>query len=179
VAAANPTASAGELFSLLADDKALPADIRLAIARKPVAKTLGGCENLIGVARELTAPRKVRRKAASEIAVIFLPKYPGRKRTARRTKFPADEYGFVIDPKIARELRDAKFRLEKPPPRKKADSYGFARKATKLQERIIAIQNTLQCPCPSKYGIEDLRSDDKRLRILKATSRNQTHSGAR
>jgi len=167
VAAANPTASAGELFSLLADDKALPADIRLAIARKPVAKTLGGCENLLGVARELTAPPKVRRKAASEMAVIFLPKYPGRKRTARRTKFPADEYGFVIDPKIARELRDAKFRLVKPPPGKKADSYGFARKATKLQERIIAIRNTLQCPCPSKYGIEDLRSDGARLRELK------------
>jgi hypothetical protein len=51
-----------------------------------------------------------RREAASQIAEFFLPKHTGGKKP-RRGKFPPDEFGFAVDPEVARELRDSKMKL--------------------------------------------------------------------
>jgi hypothetical protein len=56
---------------------------------------------------------------------------------------------------LARELRDAKLQLAcLRLSSKKLTPYAVAQKASKLQARIKEIQESLQCPCPSKYGLK-------------------------
>ena len=46
---------------------------------------------------------------------------------------------------------------------RKLTPYTVAKRASELQTRISAIQKTLQCPCPSKYGLEEFKRDNLRL----------------
>jgi hypothetical protein len=102
--------------------------------------------------QDATAPPAERRKAALEAARFFLPEKPGS--TSRRGKFPPDECGFSVDPNLAKELRDAKLQLASLRlSSKKLTPYAVAQKASKLQARIKEIQESLQCPCPSKYRL--------------------------
>ena len=117
------------------------------------------------IAQDATVTPAERRKAASQAALHLLPKYFGRKKS-RRGKFPADEYGFAIDPKLARELRDLKLQLSCLPQLKKLTAYTIAQRATKLQIRIGEIQQSLQCPCPSGYGLKQIQGDQERVKIL-------------
>jgi len=65
---------------------------------------------LFTVAQDTAASLADRRKAASQAAEFFLPKN-ARGKKSRRGKFPPDEHGFVVDPELARELRDSKLKL--------------------------------------------------------------------
>jgi uncharacterized protein (UPF0147 family) len=131
---------------------------------------------LLRIVQDATATPTERRKAAAEAARFLLPKNPEPKKL-RRGKFPADEYGFSVDPNLARELRDAKLqlgclRLSS----RKLTPYAMAKKASKLQARIKEIQESLQCPCPSKYSLTytvdgaevpgEIVRDKERLTIL-------------
>jgi hypothetical protein len=49
---------------------------------------------------------------------------------------------------------------------KKRTPYAIAQQARNLHARIEEIQRSLQCPCPSRYGLKQLKSDDERLNIL-------------
>jgi hypothetical protein len=179
-AAANPTPTANELAVVLAKDQALPADARMAIARKallfgpsrsmhsrsaapnghgkppskPGTKTgpereannkgsaskEGGAiaakpglatDLLFAIVQDTAANAADRRKAASQIAEFFLPKDAGGKKP-RRGKFPPDECGFVVDPELARELRDSKFKLSCLKLAKKRTPYAVAQEARNL-----------------------------------------------
>jgi len=132
---------------------------------KREASTFATLDLLLSVAQDVTATPAERRKAASEVARYFLPKNSVRKKS-RRGKFPPDECGFAVDPNLARELRDTKLRLACLPLAKKLTPYALAQKATKLQARIGEIQQLLQCPCPSKYGLKKFKLDSDRLDIL-------------
>jgi hypothetical protein len=55
---------------------------------------------------------------------------------------------------VARELRDTKLELARLSKRK-FTPHAFAQKAAKLQARIKEIHESLQCPCPSKYSLND------------------------
>jgi len=214
VASCNPTATRHEFLLILARDQTLPADIRIAIARKSFpavtsrslerdtnkafaslvpeprsteystnaeldrtdksaaptnrdAKRMGpksfpALELLLSIAQDTTASAAERRKAGSEVAAYFLPKYAGGKKSRCR-KFAPDECGFVVDPDLARELRDCKLRLASLPLAKKITPYNVAQRARKIQARIRAIHETLQCPCPSKYGHDMIERDRIRL----------------
>jgi hypothetical protein len=108
---------------------------------------------VLRIAQDATATPMERRKAAAEAARFLLPKYPGPKKS-RRGKFLPDECGFAVDPNLARELRDAKLQLScLRLSSKKFTPYAFAQKAGKLQARIKEIQESLECPCPSKYRL--------------------------
>jgi hypothetical protein len=131
---------------------------------------------LLRMAQDATATPMERRKAAAEAARFLLPKKPVPKK-ARRGKFPPDEYGFSVDPNLARELRDAKLQLGcLRRSSKKLTPYAVAQKASKLHARIKEIQESLQSPCPSKYrltysvdGAEvpgEIVRDNERLTIL-------------
>ena len=74
------------------------------------AQSLAALDPLLRVTQDITAVEEVRRRAAADIALFFLPHYLGR-RTKKRKKFPADEFGFAVDPKRARELRDLDLEL--------------------------------------------------------------------
>jgi hypothetical protein len=137
--------------------------------------TLPTLDLLLRMAQDATAPLAERRKAASEAARFLLPKKPWSKKSRR--KYPPDECGFSVDPNLARELRDAKLQLGSLRiSSKKLTPYAVARKASKLQAQIKEIQESLQCPCPSKYrltysvdGAEvpgEIVRDGERLAIL-------------
>jgi hypothetical protein len=73
--------------------------------------TLPTFDLLLRMVQDAAATPTERLKAASEAARFLLPKEPGPKKS-RRGKFPPDEYGFSVDPNLARELRDAKLQLD-------------------------------------------------------------------
>jgi hypothetical protein len=203
-ASASPKAAPHDLLSILMDGQTLPADTRMAVAAKVVPATTSRSKNnragksvtntsgsrskkgpaslaplyfLLGVAQDTGASPEERRRAASQAAQYFLPKNPKGKKTFRRRKFPADEYGFAIDPQLAKELRDIKLKLACLPLSSTSRSpYAIAQKSSKLQARIKEIKDSLQCPCPSEYrlkhyidraevGAEIVRDSD-RLKIL-------------
>jgi hypothetical protein len=76
-------------------------------------------------------------------------------------QFPPDEYGFVVDPELATELRDSKSKLACLNLDKKRTPHAIAQEARTLQARI-----EVQCPCPSRYGGKQLVSDIERLKIF-------------
>jgi hypothetical protein len=200
-AAANPAPTTNELVLVLAKDQDLPADTRMAIARKallfgpsrsmhsrsvapnghgskPGTKTgpdrdKGGgaipakaglaTDLLFAIARDTAARAADRRKAASQIAEFFLPKDTKGKKL-RRGKFPPDEYGFVVDPELARELRDSQLKLACLRLDKKRTPYAFAQEVRNLRARIEEIQRSLQCSCPSRYGLKQRKNDHDRLK---------------
>ena len=120
---------------------------------------------LLTVVQDTAARLADRRKAASEAAEFFLPKNARRKKPRRR-KFLPDEYGFVVDPELASELRDSKLKLACLGHGKNCRPHAVAQKARKLQARIEEIQRSLQCPCPSKYTNEHFTRDKERLAVF-------------
>jgi len=134
---------------------------RGAIAAKPGSAP----DLLLSIARDTAAKDADRRKAATQIAEFFLPKHTGEKKP-RRGKFPPDEFGFAVDPELARELRDSKTKLSSLERERKRTPHAFAQKARNLHARIEEIQRSLQCPCPSRYGVKQIRSDYERLKIF-------------
>ena len=120
---------------------------------------------LFSVAQDTAATHADRRKAALQVAEFFRPKN-ARGKKSHRSKFPPDEYGFVIDPNLARELRDSTLKLACLKLDKKRTPYAIAREARNLHARIGEIQRSLQCPCPSKYGLKQLERDNERLKIF-------------
>ena len=90
----------------------------------------------------------------------------------------ADEYGFVISPKIASEYRDAKLLLQKLKDCNGSIRPGNVRQADKARSRLAAIFRSLEPPPPSKYGMyrrhrsdqpvaqDQFQQDQKRLSEL-------------
>jgi hypothetical protein len=141
---------------------------------------------LFSIAQDTATTAAERRQAASELAQYFLPKNPNKKKS-RGGNFHPDEHGFVVDPDLARELRDASLELAcLPLVKRKFTPYAMAQKASKLQARIKEIQQSLQCPCPSKYKLTDefdgtkidgqIPRDNDRLKILGACRQEDVHS---
>jgi hypothetical protein len=202
VTADTPASTLNGLIIVLAKDQRLPADIRMAAARKAslfgssrsignrsvapnghgskpetkagpdrnkedakAAKADLATDLLIAIARDTAANAADRRNAASQIAEFFLPK-DTRGKKPRRGKFPSDECGFAVDLELARELRDSKLKLSSLESERKRTPHAFAQKSRNLHARIEEIQRSLQCPCPSRYGAKQIRSDYERLKIL-------------
>jgi hypothetical protein len=160
-AAAHPVAGWQELLSVLMDDQALPADTRLVIAQKSRsaaarsnkarAKTTNAksaatssqkqaaveLDSLFRLARNASLTEEERRKAAARMARVLLPATPTGDPSWSRAV--ADEYGFVISPKIASEYRDAKLLLQK-----LEDSNGSISQADKARARLAAIRRSLE-----------------------------------
>jgi hypothetical protein len=107
---------------------------------------------LFGIVRDRAAEPTEQHSAALALAQYFLPKKSFVKKP--RQEFVADECGFVIEPNVARELRDLKLELDHLPlSSKKRSPHIVARKSAQLQKRIQEIQQSLACPCPSKYRL--------------------------
>jgi len=138
--------------------------------------TLAMLPVLFGIVQDTATKPAERRQAALELGQYFLPKKRTQKKS-RRGKFASDQYGFVVDPDLARELRDTKLKLAcLPLLKRKFTPYAIAQKASKLQARIKEIHESLQCPCPSKYRLKydvdgtevdgEIVRDNDRLKIL-------------
>jgi hypothetical protein len=133
---------------------ATPQSTRSASPNASPATNVAVLPVLFSIAQDSATTGSERRQAASELAQYFLPKNPTKKKS-RCGNFPPDEYGFVVDPDLARELRDTKLELAcLPLSSNKRSPYATAQKASKLQARIKEIQQSLECPCPSKYKLK-------------------------
>jgi hypothetical protein len=180
IASERQTTSANDFIEILAKDKELPADLRMAIARKflpavrsapvetrgaklpkpsSIAKSIS-LEVLFSTVQDTAVPPEQRRQAASEVARYFLPKKPGIKRWW--VNAPVDEYGFAITSEIAAEYRDARFEVRRLS-RTGSNNPRTRNKIEKLRARMNAILHRLQCPCPSLYGIDQWSNDSARL----------------
>jgi hypothetical protein len=73
----------------------------------------------------------------------------------------ADEYGFVISPKIASEYRDAKLVLLKLKDSNGSIRPGNVRQADKARARLAAIHRSLEPPPHSKYGMYSRHRSDQ------------------
>jgi hypothetical protein len=138
--------------------------------------TLPTLDLLLRITQDAAASPAERCKAASEVARYLLPKKNAPRRP-RHHKFSPDECGFSVNPTWAKELRDAKWKLAcLPLSSTKLSPYAIAQKGSKLQARIKEIQESLQCPCPSKYRLKyyigrtdveaEIAWDSDRLKIL-------------
>jgi hypothetical protein len=174
-AAAHPVAGWQELLSVLMDDQALPADTRLVIAQKSRsaaarsnkarAKTTNAksaatssqkqaaveLDSLFRLARNASLTEEERRKAAARMARVLLPVTPTGDPSWSRAV--ADEYGFVISPKIASEYRDAKLLLQKLEDGNGSIRPGNVRQADKARAPLAAIRRSLEPPPHSEYGM--------------------------
>jgi hypothetical protein len=183
-------ASPKERLSKLINDAELPADIRMAVAQKafpdrtgevrrarrstaeirtpsaasPPPETMSQAERdaLLNIVSGAAAPAKAPRKAAAKLAAYFLPKQPVNK----RWRFTADECGFAINGEIAREYRTIDFELRDLKRHPNRDFPEIAQRIGKLQTRSDAILQRLQCPCPTRYGEEQIWKDMIRLSDL-------------
>ena len=202
IAADNPACTLNDLVLALAKDQGLPADVRMAVARKAslfsssrsignrsvalngrggkpetkagpdrskadakAAKAGLATDLLFSIVHDTAAKAADRRKAALSIAEFFLPK-DTRGMKSRRGKIPPDECGFVVDLELAKELRDSQLKLACLKRDKRRTPYAFAQEARNLHARIAEIHRSLQCSCPSKYGLEQVKNDHVRLRIF-------------
>jgi hypothetical protein len=155
----------GDDHSLQATERAAPSKLDRGVASTtPQSKTGASADASKTATRAMlpilfdiiqdsaTAPAE-RRRAAAEFAQYFLPKKPIQKKS-KRGNLVADQYGFVVDPDVARELRGTKLELARLAKRK-LRPHTFAQKASKFQARIREIHESLQCPCPSQYSLKD------------------------
>jgi hypothetical protein len=117
---------------------------------------------LFGIVSDAGAPAKVRRKAAAKLATWFLPM----KRVNKRWRFITDERGFAINAEIAREYRAIDFELRALKHHPNRDFPEIAQMIGKLQSRIDAIRQRLECPCPTRYGVKEISEDIIRLETL-------------
>ena len=94
---------------------------------------------LFGIVQDSATTPAERRQAALELGQYFLPRKPTLKRS-QRGKLIRDQYGFEVDPNVARELRDTKLKLAcLPLSKRKLTPYAMAQKASKLHARIKEI----------------------------------------
>ena len=206
-AVAHPGAGWRELLFVLMDDRALPADTRLAIAQKSrsaaarskkaraktthakSAATLGQkqtaveLDSLLRLARDASLTEEERRKTTTRMAWVLLPATPTGDPSWSRAV--ADEYRFVISPKIANEYRDAKLALWELKDSNGLIKPGNVRQADKLQARLAAIRRRLEPPPHSRYGVyvphrsdqpvgqDQFQQDGRRLCVLEQKRRSE------
>lgn len=117
------------------------------------AETMSEAERdaLLGIVSDASASAKARRKAAVKLAIHFLPRKP----VNTRWRFTADECGFAINGEIAREYRAIDFELRDLKRRPSRDFPEIAQRIRKLQARLDAILQRLQCPPPRYDRDED------------------------
>jgi hypothetical protein len=135
-------------------------------SHEDIATTFARLDLLLRIVRDTVAEEAERHKAAFDIAEFFIPKILGRKK--KGGKFPADEFGFSVDPELAREFRDIRWKIACLAfKREKFAPDAFAKKVSKLQARLAAIRQVLKPPAPSRYTKQALTLDDERLEILR------------
>ena len=107
--------------------------------------------SLFRLARNANLTEEERRKAAARMAQVLLPATPTGDPSWSRAV--ADEYGFVISPKIASEYRDAELLLQvKLKNSNGSIRPGGERQAEKARACLAAIRRSLEPPPHSKYG---------------------------
>jgi hypothetical protein len=120
-------------------------------------------EFLLGVMRDADTPANLRLRIASLLTGYLHPRHSANGAAKIVVEDPT---GFSVDPARARELRDAKHRYDVVYSTRISQPEHYEREAAGLLARIEEIELSLECPCPSLYGKEQLRRDHERLQAL-------------
>jgi hypothetical protein len=115
---------------------------------------------LLGIVQDAAADLKARRKVALKIAEALLPK------AGKKAKVVPDEYGFTVNPNLARKYRDMKRELRSLDRGKERKIPAVAQMIQKLKAQVDAIRQRLEVPCPSKYSRDQAHRDLSRLTEL-------------
>ncbi|MGB6659062.1 MAG: hypothetical protein WBE90_08190 [Xanthobacteraceae bacterium] len=112
---------------------------------------------LLGIVQDVAADPRGRRKAALKIAEFLLPKI------GKKAKAVPDEYGFAVNPQLARRYRDIRRELQslEGGPTRKIPA--VAQMIQKLKAQVDAIRQRLEVPCPTKYSRDQWHQDLLRL----------------
>jgi len=158
LAVENPAVSSPEFITLITEDKLLPGDTRIAIGLNSVG-ALKKIKGFMGIVCDTAEAPQVRRKAALEVAKVLLPEKP----VVKRWGAPPDEFGFAINPLIAKEYRDIDLELAKLDRENIRDVPGNARRIKKLKARQQVIRDRMQCPTPALYDRPEIIKDGSLL----------------
>jgi hypothetical protein len=114
------------------------------------------------VIRDAKTPAALQIKVAQAIIPYIRPK---RSVRSKRPAVVADRYGFAVDRELARKLRNKLTRiLALKRRRSPADRELISRLSPQLRQMTAA----LQCPCPSRYSVQDAERDGRQLdRLLR------------
>jgi hypothetical protein len=118
---------------------------------------------LLGVMRAADTPPHLRLQVASLVARYLHPKRGG---DGPPKIVVEDPTSFSIDPELAMEFRDAKFRYDIVCRGRNSHPEDYEREAPDLEIRIAELESSLQCPCPSMYSKKQYDRDQERLKEL-------------
>jgi hypothetical protein len=127
-------------------------------------------EFLLAAMRDPDTPANLRLRVASLVARYV---HPRRSTDGPPTIEVDDPTGFSVDVALATELRDAERRYHFVCITRMSQPEHYEREAEQLRRRIGEINRQLECPCPSKYGKDQLKRDQERLKELERVR----HSG--
>ncbi len=122
-----------------------------------------------GIVQDSSAEPSTQRKAALKIAEFFLPKT---SKTHKKAKLPLDEYGFAVDPKVAKKYRRLRHQLVLLKNGRNRDIPAVAQKIGELATKLDKIRRRFPVPCPSKYGAAESARDLNRLSDLADLNRD-------
>ena len=108
---------------------------------------------LQSVIRDAKTPAALQIKVAQAIIPYIRPK---RSVRPKRPAVVADRHGFAVDREFARKLRNKLTRISALKRRRNpADQELIAR----LSRELVQMTAALQCPCPSRYSMQDAERD--------------------
>jgi hypothetical protein len=155
----------------------------------PAAATEAGAKHpdlmpldfLLSVMRHPKTPATLRIKMALATQPYIHPRKSNRPTSP--VAAAGDRHGFEVEPTLAKKLRNEIARLGKLK-RRRNPRPEDQKTVQKLHQKIEAKIATLQCPCPSRYSVEDAARDEQMLARLwrrrrsraKLTAREDTHS---
>ena len=115
---------------------------------------------LQSVIRDAKTPAALQIKVAQAIIPYIRPK---RSVRPQKPAVVADRHGFVVDREFARKLRNKLTRLSALKRRRDpVDQELIAR----LSRELVQVTAALQCPCPSRYSMQDAERDQQQLNRL-------------
>ncbi len=121
---------------------------------------------LLAVMRAPQTPAAQQAKLALATMPYVHPKQTrGPKKPPELPAVP-DRHGFVVEPAFAKKFRNQVSRLARLARRRSTHPQEYKMYCTPLLEQIEADQAMLQCPCPSRYSIDDAKRDRQRLEQL-------------
>ena len=114
---------------------------------------------LLSVMRHPKTPAALRIKVALATQPFIHPRKSNRP--TKPVVAAADRHGFEVEPALAKKLRNEIARLGQLK-RRRNPRPGDQKTVQKLHQKIDAKIATLQCPCPSRYSVEDAAKISKR-----------------
>jgi hypothetical protein len=115
---------------------------------------------LQSVIRDAKTPAALQIKVAQAIIPYIRPK---RSVRPKRSAIVADRHDFAVDREVARKLRNKVVRLGT---LKRGRNPANKELIARLSRELLQMTAALQCPCPSRYSMQDFEHDEEQVSRL-------------